>query len=153
MRILTIFGLMAIALMASCAPRGALSPEEAYYMFRKAVRDGDAAAVESVLSKDALARVSSLAKALAAMDGSRRTAVAKELRMSESAFASLTVRDFIALQLKLDAADEGGIASSVSSGIGGVTVNGGKARLVTAHGAELLFVKEDLYWKLDSGPL
>jgi len=153
MRVLTLLGITAVALFASCAPRGALSPEDAYYMFRKALRDNDAAAVEKILSKNALARVSSLAKALASMNGSQRAAVAKELRVSESALASLTAGDYIALQLKLDAASKGpGISTVVASGIGGVTVNDGKARLVTAHGAELRFVKEDLYWKLDTGP-
>ncbi|MBP7584772.1 MAG: hypothetical protein KBA61_12095 [Spirochaetes bacterium] len=151
MRLLSLSAVI-LALLASCAPRGAVTPEDAYYMLRKACRDGDGPGVERLLSQRSHARVLSLTATLARMDDGQAEGVAKEMGVPRESLRTLTVKDFLSLQLRIER-DTGGKAlwPLVSRRIAKTTIKGDTAAVITEDGVEMKLVREGPYWKLDGG--
>lgn len=151
MRVLSLTAVI-ITLLSSCTPRGAVTPEDAYYMLRKACRDGDGAAIEKLLSAQSRARVASLTATLARMDDRQAEGVAREMGVARESLHGLTVKDFLSLQLKIER-DTGGKAlwPLVSRRIAKTTVKDDRAAVINEDGVEMKLVREGPYWKFEGG--
>lgn len=139
-------------ILMSCAPRGAVTPEDAYYMLRKACSEGDGAGVEKLLSRQSLARLTTITRALAGMEERQTGPVARELGIPAENLKRLDVRDFLSLQLKIERESGGKVLwPLVSRRISRTIIRGDRAAIVTEGGAEMKLVREGPYWKFDQG--
>jgi hypothetical protein len=139
-------------ILAGCAPRGALTPEDAYYMLRKACHDGDGAGIEKLLSRQSLVRITTITRMLAGMEDRQAGPVARELGIPAENLKHLDVRDFLSLQLKIERESGGKVLwPLVSRRISRIIIRGDRAAIVTEGGAEMKLVREGPYWKFDQG--
>lgn len=134
--------------LASCAPRNALTPQDAFSDLNRAFRAADAAALERQLSRGSVDRIRKITKLFAAMEERQLEALSRSYDMPAGRLKRLTVRDYCGIIIRMDR--EGNvIGKAAARKIVGVNRDGNRATVRADNGMELTFVKEGPYWLFD----
>lgn len=138
-----------LVLVSGCAPRGPLSPEEAYYGLRAACMQGDGEEVARFLSANTLQRLEHLIAGIRSLPEDRLKTLANEMKTTPENLKTLTPPRFIALQLAMEKTGTRAIIPFLQAKPTKVTVNENRAELVTEAGVMMKLVKEGPYWKFE----
>jgi hypothetical protein len=133
----------------ACKSQGPLTPAEAYYSLRDALRQGNAAAFESLLSSESLKKARELSSAVRKMNSKQLEYLSAEYGAGEDRLRRLSLKDFVALYIAAEKRNGGALWRAVSSDILSVQREGQTAQVRTRTGIEIVFIKEGPYWKLD----
>ena len=136
------------ACLVSCAPRNALTPQDAFKNLDRAFRAADAADLERQLSRGSVNRIRKVTSLFAAMDDRQRDALSRSYGVPAEKLKRLTVRDFCGIMIGMDR-DRNVIGRAAARKIVGVNRNGNRAAVRADNGMELNFVKEGPYWLFD----
>lgn len=140
--------LIPAAVLMSCAPQAALTPQAAFHDLKEAFRKSDAAMFERQLSRDSVRTIRTMTLHFSRMDERQRAALSEKFNIPAERLKTLTVRDYCALTLALDRS-KNVIGVATSRAIVGINRKGSRAVVRVDNGMELSFVHEGPYWKFD----
>jgi len=132
----------------SCAPQGALTPEDAFTQLRDAAGRNDTEAVVRLLSIDSRKKIESAITVIARMDNKQISALSRTYGIAAGRMKNLSVKDYVFFSMVID--KNGSIFKEilVHSPVG-VDRNRHRAVVRLENGMEFEFVQEGPYWKFD----
>jgi hypothetical protein len=136
-------------MLVSCTPRGALSPEEAYYRLRAAFVHGNAEAVEKLLSENSQKSLGMIIARLASLEEKRAIRISQEMKIVPAELKRLTIRKFILLHFQSERNETMNFLQLLRSKPSHISINGNRAILINEAGVPFELVKEDIYWKFE----
>ncbi len=143
--------LCSLILISGCAPRGPLSPEEAYYGLRQACLQGDGEAVMTFLSVNTIQRMEHIIAEIRSLNEERLKALAGEMMTTPENLKTLTLPRFLSLQLSMEKSGPRAIIPFLQTKPAKITVHENRATLINEAGVMMKLVKEGPYWKFEEG--
>ena len=142
--------LFLITLIPSCKPGGALTPDEAFERLRSAYREGDAAAIQDLLSTPSREKIGTVIRGFARMNDVQKKALSSRLGVPPEDLGSMTVKKYLEIQLAVGREHGNDVVMKCTGErIISREKQGNRATLTFATGHQLGFLKEGPYWKLD----
>ncbi len=147
LKIIPVLAVSACLLLTACSSGKPLTPEKAFSQLRQAYTNENPDALARLISSDSMARVQGIVHAIHKMPPERKKAMAEKLQVSPSRFDSMTVTDYLALQMAIGKKNgDDPVATAVSQQITGIQRKNGEAVVKVQNGMELFFKKEGPYW-------
>lgn len=149
LRTISILFIPACLVLSSCSSGKPLTPEEAFSQLREAYKSENPQTLSRLITKESLAKVHGIVNAINNMPPERKRAMAAKLQVKPSIFNSITVRDYLALQMAIGKKQgDDPVATAVSQQVTGIKRKNGEAIVKVQNGMELHFKKEGPYWLL-----
>lgn len=151
---ITIYSLLITVFLLSCKSEGPLSPKEAFTAFKNAYEKSDGNEMEKLLSERSKEKIRTIIKMFSQMNEPQLKALGEKLGASAERLKSLSVKDYLSIQLSMSKNNSDDIFSQIiKQKIIGVDIKDNRAIARIANGMELVFAKEGRYWKFDMDEL
>ncbi|MCX7679579.1 MAG: hypothetical protein N2316_10220 [Spirochaetes bacterium] len=135
--------------LITCTPKGALTPEEAYYGLKAAYQQGNDEAVIQYLSTSTLQKMEELIAKITSSDVTVLQAWAESMMSTPEELRRLTPKTFIALQRRMDKKAEVQLASFFLTKPIAIAIKENRAEIINEAGIKMKLVKEGPYWKFE----
>lgn len=139
--------MLCVIFIISCAPRRALTPEDAYYGFKAAYLQGNDEEALNFLSSSTIKKMEDLIKKIKSFDDSKLQALALSMKCSIEELKTITPAKIISLQRRMDKNERVKIISFFESKPATIKIHENWAEIINESGIKMVLVKEGPYWK------
>lgn len=137
----------------SCSKNGAVSPREAFERLVNSIENSDATMFTTIQSKNNIKFFEDMAGTLSDNNISQRNYMNKRYGISKDFPADANVDSDSSInsiiEFYLFVEKNGNLLKSLKSGVASIDRTDNRAIIVTNSGAQVVFVKENSYWKVD----
>ncbi len=150
LRAIVILLLTGHVLLLSCKTEGPQTPEDAFKYLKDAYQRSNAGDIVSILSKGSIDKVKKIIKMISLMDERQLRSLAERFGVTVDKLKNLSVNDYMTLQLTIGKKVRSDtISEIIKYKVVGIDTINNKATVRVENGMELIFVKEDKFWKFD----